>query len=136
MSEYRYLGDRMTDPALKGAGCVALRRTDGKCIRGRNGSMLVQFAGEATPRVVIGRLLRKIPLKLNVTIAGPFRALIGTAKSISDPRRLINDVLPRPLDDVPGIVTEVRRIEESEQKTQTPVPEQVITAPPPDPSER
>jgi len=41
-------------------------------------------------------------------------------------------VLPRPLQDVPGITTEVRRVEEQQQQTQTPVTEKVNTAPPPD----
>jgi hypothetical protein len=54
---YRYIGDRYTDPALKGACCTAVRRHDGKCIRGKNGSMLVEF--ESGKAVVIGRLLRK-----------------------------------------------------------------------------
>jgi hypothetical protein len=80
---------------------------------------------------IIRSLLAKIPLKLNVTIAGPFRALIATAKSVSDPRQVIKDVLPRPLEDVPGITTEVRRVEENKQQTQTPANEQVNTAPPP-----
>ncbi len=56
--EYIYLGDRMTDPELKGKPCKAVRRPGGKCIRGKNGSMLVRF--EHTTVVVIGRLLRKI----------------------------------------------------------------------------
>ena len=59
MTRYYYLGDRMTDPALKGATCTAVRREDGKCIRGRNGSMLVAFDSGRTA-VVIGRLLRKV----------------------------------------------------------------------------
>lgn len=33
-------------------------RGDGKCVRGR-GAMLVLFAGEAFPRVVLARQLRK-----------------------------------------------------------------------------
>lgn len=55
---YKYLGDRYTDPFLKGKTCEAVRRPDGKCIRGKNGSMLVSFEGVKV--VVIGRLLRKI----------------------------------------------------------------------------
>jgi hypothetical protein len=55
---YTYNGDRFTDPAIKGATCEAVIRPDGKCIRGRNGSMLVSFNGKKT--VVIGRQLRKI----------------------------------------------------------------------------
>jgi hypothetical protein len=55
---YIYLGDRWTDPALKGQPCDPVRRADGKCIRGR-GSMLVVFA-DGLPRVVIARLLRVV----------------------------------------------------------------------------
>lgn len=58
MSDYIYLGDRFTDPKLKGKECSAVRRKDGKCIRGKNGSMLVIF--DNVRHVVIGRLLRKI----------------------------------------------------------------------------
>ena len=55
---YRYLGDRFTDPSLRGATCDAVRRPNGKCIRGKNGNMLVSFSG--TPVIVVARLLRKI----------------------------------------------------------------------------
>lgn len=57
--DYTYLGDRLTDPELKGAECSAVRRPDGKCIRGKTGGMLVIFAN-GVKHVVIGRLLRKI----------------------------------------------------------------------------
>lgn len=57
--EYRYLGDRLTDPALKGQYVSALRRPDGKCIRARNGAMLVADE-KGKPVVVLGRLLRKL----------------------------------------------------------------------------
>ena len=57
--EYLYLGDRLTDPALKGSLCRAVRRENGKCIRGKNGSMLVEFEG-GRRATVIGRLLRKL----------------------------------------------------------------------------
>jgi len=58
VSSYRYIGDRWTDPALKGIRCRAVRRPDGRCVRGRNGSMLVEVAtGQRV--VVLGRLLRK-----------------------------------------------------------------------------
>lgn len=56
---YKYLGDRFTDSKLKGKECDAVRRPDGKCIRGKNGSMLVKFVTGETV-VVIGRMLRKI----------------------------------------------------------------------------
>ena len=56
---YIYLGDRNTDPALKKKTCKAVLRADGKCIRGKNGSMMVEMNG--TRMVVTGRLLRKQP---------------------------------------------------------------------------
>jgi hypothetical protein len=56
MTKYIYLGDRFTDPKLKKASCTAVQRNDGKCIRGRNGNMLMQFGQRKV--VVIGRRLR------------------------------------------------------------------------------
>jgi len=55
---YIYLGDRSTDSRFKNQQCVAVRNQKGKCIRGRNGNMLVQFGKE--PVVVVARLLRKV----------------------------------------------------------------------------
>jgi hypothetical protein len=92
--------------------------------------------GQTSTQKIIRSLLSKIPLKLNVTISGPFRALIATAKSFNDPRTAISDVLPRPLQDVPGITTEVRRVEEDQQQSQTPVNPKVKTAPPPSQTKR
>lgn len=60
MSNYTYTGDRFTDPELKGQPCTAVRRPDGKCIRGKNGNMLVEFEGYKV--VVVARLLRKLKL--------------------------------------------------------------------------
>lgn len=44
---------------MKDQPCWAVRRENGKCIRGRNGSMLVEFAywGKV---VVLGRRLKKL----------------------------------------------------------------------------
>jgi hypothetical protein len=86
--------------------------------------------GQTSTQRIIRSLLAKVPLRMNVTISGPFRALIATAKSFNDPRNVIKDVLPRPLDDVPGITTEVRRVEENQQQNQTPVKNEVTAAPP------
>jgi hypothetical protein len=56
--DYVYRGDRWTEPALKGARCSAVRR-NGKCIRGRNGNMLVRLeSGQLA--VVLARQLRRI----------------------------------------------------------------------------
>ena len=59
MRRYMYLGDRLTDPDLKGQPCTAVLQPNGKCIRGKTGGMLVQFDSGRTA-VVIGRLLRKL----------------------------------------------------------------------------
>ena len=90
--------------------------------------------GQTGTQKFIRSLLKRIPLKLNVTIIGPFRALIATAKAFRDPRQVIADVLPVPLDEVPGIVTEVRRKDEEQSQSQTPVEENVTTNPPPIPT--
>lgn len=92
--------------------------------------------GQTGTQRFIRSLLRRIPLKLNVSIIGPFRALIATAKAFRDPRQVIEDVLPRPLDEVPGIVTEVRRKDEEQSQTQTPVEETIEPVPPTPTSER
>jgi len=56
--EYIYLGDKNTDQNLRRQACSAVRRS-GKCIRGKNGSMLVLFE-DGKERIIVGRLLRKI----------------------------------------------------------------------------
>ena len=58
-NEYIYFGDRLTRSELKRKPCRAVRRSNGKCIRGRNGNMLVEF-DDVGKCVVLGRLLRKI----------------------------------------------------------------------------
>ncbi len=55
---YTYIGDRMTDQAYKGRQCKAIKRADGKCIRGRNSNMLVEF-DNGEKAVILARLLRK-----------------------------------------------------------------------------
>jgi hypothetical protein len=60
MSEYIYLGDRLTDVCWKGKECNAVRKPNGKCIRGRNSNMLVSFDGVKVN--VLARLLRKIKI--------------------------------------------------------------------------
>lgn len=54
---YTYLGDRATDPRLRGMQCDPVKRADGKCIRGKNGSMAVVDAN-GKRFVVLGRRLR------------------------------------------------------------------------------
>ena len=88
------------------------------------------MASRRRPNELSAASSAKLPIRLNVNITGPFRALIATAKSFNDPRQVIKDVLPRPLEDVPGITTEVRKLEENQQQTQ-PATRQVNVAPPP-----
>jgi translocation and assembly module TamB len=52
--------------------------------------------------------LAKIPFKFNITVRGPFRAVIGTARSLEDPTNLIQSVLPQRLQDQPGTVKVVQ----------------------------
>jgi hypothetical protein len=92
--------------------------------------------GQTGTQKIIRGFLKRLPLKLNVTIRGPFRSLIATAKSFNDPRAVIREVLPVPIDQVPGIATEVRRKEESQTQTQTPVEQKIETTQPPTNSER
>lgn len=54
---YTYRGDRLTTAALRGLQCDPVRRADGKCVRGRNGNMLVVDA-QGRRYVVPGRQLR------------------------------------------------------------------------------
>lgn len=52
-----FLGDRWTDPDLKNRPCTAVKKENGKCVRGRNANMLVEIYG--VRHVVPGRRLRK-----------------------------------------------------------------------------
>ena len=88
----------------------------------------VGLAGTNNTQRLISRFVGRIPLKFNVSIRGPFRALIATAKSMRDPRALLDSTLDKPLGGVKGIVTEVRRREEETSQTQTPVVEPITPA--------
>jgi hypothetical protein len=87
----------------------------------------VGLGNTSTQRLI--RSINRIPFNFNVTIKGPFRALIATAKSFRDPTQTIAPALPRPIDEVPGIVVETRRLEEEKQQSQTPVDEKVTKTP-------
>ncbi|KEQ31212.1 hypothetical protein N180_02895 [Pedobacter antarcticus 4BY] len=58
MNEYVYHGDKLTDPKYKKQPCKAVRK-NGKCIRGKNSNMLVEFTG-GDKVVIMARTLRKI----------------------------------------------------------------------------
>jgi hypothetical protein len=56
--QYIYKGDKLTADFWKGRECVAVLNAKGKCIRGRNGNMIVEFDGVKVN--VLARQLRKI----------------------------------------------------------------------------
>lgn len=58
--EYTYNGDRLARTGeFTGQQCMAVRNASGKCIRGKNGNMLVQFEN-GKKAVILARQLRKI----------------------------------------------------------------------------
>ncbi len=95
----------------------------------------VAIGQSTTVQRLLRSAVRRVPFKFNVTIKGPFRSLIATAKSMQDPRNVIRDVLPVPIDQIPGIVTEVRRREETQDMQQTPNPPITVKIQPPSNSE-
>jgi hypothetical protein len=59
----------------------------------------------ASPGGIAGHVLSqvaRIPLEFNITARGPFRAIIGTMRSMKDPTGLIQAVLPTALRDQPA----------------------------------
>ncbi len=54
---YTYRGDMLTGNSLRGAQLDPVKRTNGKCIRGKNGNILVCDA-DGKRYVVLARLLR------------------------------------------------------------------------------
>jgi hypothetical protein len=84
----------------------------------RNPPTPIQAPGGAIGQLVLGQVLgelRRIPFQFNIRIQGPFRALIGTARSFEDPSLLIQPLLPRMLRDLPTTVRPVQD-EESENR--------------------
>lgn len=90
--------------------------------------------GESTGAKLL-KSFSKVLFNFNVTITGPFRALITSAQSYDDPRLLISDVLPPQIRDIPGIETVVIRKDEDEALTQTPVEQNIELSLDPDPQE-
>ena len=69
---------------------------------------------------VIRGAFSKLPIRLNLNITGPFRALIQMSKAFGDPTQVIAPVLPFPIDS-PGLdVQVISNRKEEEQKQITP----------------
>jgi len=85
---------------------------------------------------IVRNAFKKVPLKVNLSVRGPFRALIQMAKGFKDPSAVIQPVLPFPLD-TPGLAVETRILrKEQEQKSNVPpISEQVDVSTKPQPSE-
>lgn len=81
---------------------------------------------------IVRGAFKKVPMRVNLNIHGPFRALIQMAKGMKDPTSVIAPVLPFPLD-TPGLVTETRILRKDEdQQTLTPTDQvDVSTSPQP-----
>jgi hypothetical protein len=91
--------------------------------------------GQTKTQAIIRSFLKRLPIKLNVQIRGPFRALISMAKGFRDPTAVIAPVLPFPID-APGLTVETRRLEKEQQQTQTPPNEKIEATPSPTGTER
>ena len=85
---------------------------------------------------LVRNAFKKVPLKVNLNVKGPFRALVQMAKGFKDPSAVIQPVLPFPLD-APGLATEIRVLkkEEEQQSNVPPIQEQVDVSTKPQPSE-
>jgi hypothetical protein len=68
---------------------------------------------------LVHKVFAQIPLRLNVNINGPFRALIQMAKGFKDPTEVIAPVMPFPIDS-PALKVEVLSTTKNEQQSTQP----------------
>ena len=79
---------------------------------------------------LVHKVFSQIPLRLNVNINGPFRALIQMAKAFKDPSQVIAPVMPFPIDS-PALKVEVLSTSKQEEQTTSPAPQPTTKSPPP-----
>ena len=72
---------------------------------------------------LVHNVFSKLPIRLNVNINGPFRALIQMAKAFKDPTETIAPVMPFPIDS-PALKVEVLSTNKNEQQTTQPAGQQ------------
>jgi hypothetical protein len=84
---------------------------------------------------IIRGAFSKVPLRVNLNVNGPFRALIQTAKAYKDPRQAIAPVMPFPIDSpsLDVILIENRKSEEQHSNAPT---NDVTVSTKPEPSEK
>jgi translocation and assembly module TamB len=71
---------------------------------------------------LVHKVFSQIPLRLNVNINGPFRALIQMAKGFKDPTQVIAPVMPFPVDS-PALKVDVLSTNKNEEQTTQPAPQ-------------
>jgi hypothetical protein len=76
---------------------------------------------------LVRNVFSQIPIRLNVNINGPFRALIQMAKAFKDPTQVIAPVMPFPIDS-PALKVEVLSTTKNEEQSTQPAAQ---TPPPP-----
>ncbi|WP_196233133.1 intermembrane phospholipid transport protein YdbH family protein, partial [Sphingomonas segetis] len=79
---------------------------------------------------LVHKVFSQIPIRLNLNINGPFRALIQMAKAFKDPTQVIAPVMPFPIDS-PALKVEVSTTKNEEQTTEPAAPTQPPIQPPP-----
>ena len=68
---------------------------------------------------LVHNVFSKLPIRLNVNINGPFRAIIQMAKGFKDPTQVIAPVMPFPIDS-PALKVEVLSTNKNEEQTTEP----------------
>ncbi|HEX5258502.1 MAG TPA: YdbH domain-containing protein [Sphingomicrobium sp.] len=81
---------------------------------------------------LVHKVFSQIPMRLNVNINGPFRALIQMAKAFKDPTQVIAPVMPFPVDS-PALKVDVLSTTKNEQQTTEPAPQKQPANPSPPP---
>lgn len=81
---------------------------------------------------LVHKVFSQLPIRLNVNINGPFRALIQMAKAFKDPTQVIAPVMPFPIDS-PALKVDVLSTTKNEEQQPTPpaAPAQPANQPPP-----
>ncbi len=81
---------------------------------------------------LVHKVFSQLPIRLNVNINGPFRAIIQMAKGFKDPTQVIAPVMPFPIDS-PALKVEVLSTNKNEEQTTKPAAQQPPASPSPPP---